>query len=56
MTQVAILAGTSGVSRTTRRPAWSLLPISLAAVIGMLVSTGAAAEVTVKAEEFQKTE
>lgn len=56
MTQVAIPAGTSGVSRTTRRPAWSLLPISLAAFIGMVVSTGAAAEVTVKAEEFQKTE
>lgn len=56
MTQVAIPAGTSGVSRTTRRPAWSLLPIGLAAVIGMVVSTGAAAEVTVKAEEFQKTE
>lgn len=56
MTEVAIPAGTSGVSRTARRPAWSLLPISLAAFIGMVVSTGAAAEVTVKAEEFQKTE
>ena len=56
MSQMAYSAGTSGVPRSERRSPWSLLPTSLAAVICMAVSTVAVAQVTVKAEEFQKTE
>ena len=56
MSQMAFPAGASGVPRSKRRSPWSLLPTSLAAVICMVLSTVAAAQVAVKAEEFQKTE
>lgn len=56
MIQEGFAAGASGVSRVTRRSPWSLLPMSLVAVVGMAASTMAAAQVAVKVEEFQKTE
>ena len=56
MTQLAYPAGPSGASPSKRRSPWSLLPTSLAVVIGTVVSTIAAAQVTVKVEDFQKTE
>ena len=56
MTRIELPAGASRASRATRRSPWSLLPISLTAVIGMVASTLAAAQVTVKVEEFQKTD
>ena len=56
MSQMAIPADASGVQRSKRRAPWSLLPTSFAAVMCMAVSTASVAQVTVKAEEFQKTE
>ena len=56
MTQLLLSAGASGDSPSTHRSSRSLLPMSLAAVIGMVISTVAAAQVTVKVEDFQKTE
>ena len=56
MTQQLLFAGVSGDSPSIQRSARSLLPMSLAAVIGMVISTVAAAQVTVKVEDFQKTE
>lgn len=56
MTQLVVSAGASGDSPSTDRTSRSLLPMSLAAVIGMVISTVAAAQVTVKVEDFQKTE
>ena len=56
MTQQVLSAGTSGHFLSPHRSARSLLPMSVAAVIGMVISTVAAAQVTVKVEDFQKTE
>ncbi len=56
MTQQLLFAGASGDSPSMHRSARSMLPMSLAAVIGMVISTVAAAQVTVKVEDFQKTE
>ncbi len=56
MTQLTFPTGASKVSPRTRRSPWSLLPIGLAAVLGTMVSTVALAQVTVKVEDFQKTE
>jgi aldose sugar dehydrogenase len=56
MTRITLAENSSSVTRHTRRSPWPLLPVSLAAAVGLLTSTVTFAQVTVKAEDFQKTE
>jgi aldose sugar dehydrogenase len=56
MTRITLAENSSTVARHTRRSPWSLLPVSLAAAAGLLTSAVTFAQVTVKAEDFQKTE
>jgi aldose sugar dehydrogenase len=56
MTRITFAANRPGVARRKPRSPWSLVPVSLAAIVGLLTSAVTFAEVTVKAEDFQKTE